>query len=150
MRSERLFSLVVLLMAVLFFAGCSKKEGAKTGGEVKIPEVPAAFADKHIPEGWWTDEKVIAEGKELYEGRKNMDVNCAACHGMGGLPVLTGARDFRDASIVGKWSDGYWFWRVSEGVPDTAMTGWKEKLSEEEIWQVIAYSRTFSQGGKGQ
>ena len=150
MRSERLFSFVVLLMVAIFFAGCSKKEGAKTGGEVKIPEVPAAFADKHIPEGWWTDEKVIAEGKELYEGRKNMDVNCAACHGIGGLPVLTGARDFRDASIVGKWSDGYWFWRVSEGVADTAMTGWKEKLSEEEIWQVIAYSRTFSQGGKGQ
>ena len=150
MKPERLFSLIVLLMVVLFSAGCSKKEGAKTGGEVKIPEVPAAFADRHSPEGWWTDEKVIAEGKELYEGRKNMDVNCAACHGMGGLPLLTGARDFRDASIVGKWSDGYWFWRVSEGVADTAMTGWKEKLSEEEIWQVIAYSRTFSQGGKGQ
>ena len=150
MKPERLFSLVVLLMVVLFSAGCSKKEGAKTGGKVKIPEVPAAFADRHIPEGWWTDEKVIAEGKELYEGRKNMDVNCAACHGMGGLPVLTGARDFRDVSIVGKWSDSYWFWRVAEGVPDTAMTGWKEKLSEEEIWQVIAYSRTFSQGGKGQ
>ena len=150
MKPERLFSLIVLLMVVLFSAGCSKKEGAKTGGEVKIPEAPAAFADRHIPEGWWTDEKVIAGGKELYEGRKNMDVNCAACHGMGGLPLLTGARDFRDASIVGKWSDGYWFWRVSEGVADTAMTGWKEKLSEEEIWQVIAYSRTFSQGGKGQ
>jgi len=36
MKPERLFSLVVLLMVVLFSAGCSKKEGAKTGGEVKI------------------------------------------------------------------------------------------------------------------
>lgn len=149
MKHRKLFSLLVLLLVALYFAGCSKKEDAKKG-EVRIIEVPSAYADKHMPAGWWTDDKVITAGKEIYEGRKNIDVNCAACHGMDGMPVLTGTRDLRDASIVDKWSDGYWFWRISDGVPDTAMTGWKERLSEEEIWQVIAYSRTFSKGGKTQ
>ncbi|MBI5755656.1 MAG: cytochrome c [Nitrospirae bacterium] len=147
MKSKKLFFLIALLIAGLYLVGCGKKEGAKTG-EMKMIEVPATYADKHMPQGGWTDEKVIAAGKELYDGKKNIDVNCAACHGLNGIPVLTGTRDLRDASRVNMWSDSYWYWRVAEGVPDTAMTGWKEKLSEEEIWQVIAYARTFSQKGK--
>ena len=47
-------------------------------------------------------------------------------------------------------SDGYLFWRVSEGgaMPpfNSAMLAWKGTLSEEEIWQVISYVRTFSEG----
>lgn len=149
MEPKRLISLITLLLVALYFVGCAKKEGAKTGA-VKVPEVPAEYANKHIPAGWWTDGKVVAAGKEIYDGRMNIDVNCAACHGLNGMPVLTGSRDLRDASIVNQWSDSYWFWRTAEGVPDTAMTGWKEKLSEEEIWQVIAYAHTFSHGGKAE
>lgn len=147
MKSKKLFFLIALLIVGLYLVGCGKKEGAKTG-EMKMIEVPATYADKHMPQGGWTDEKMIAAGKELYDGKKNLDVNCAACHGLNGMPVLTGTKDLRDASRVNMWSDSYWYWRVAEGVPDTVMTGWKEKLSEEEIWQVIAYSRTFSQKGK--
>lgn len=144
MEPKRIIPLLVLLLLVFSFAGCAKKEEAKPGA-AKIPEVPPEYADKHIPAGWWTDQKVLAAGKEIYEGKKNIDVNCAACHGLNAVPVLTGSRDLRDASLINQWSDSYWFWRVSEGVPDTAMTGWKEKLTEEERWQVIAYARTFSQ-----
>ena len=47
-------------------------------------------------------------------------------------------------------SDGYLFWRISEGgaMPpfNSAMLAWKGTLSEEEIWQVISYVRTFSEG----
>ena len=138
---------VVFILPIVIFVSCSKKEAAKMPA-AGIPDVPATYADKHMPQGGWTDEKVIAAGKELYDGKTNIDVNCAACHGLNGMPVLTGTRDLRDASRVNMWSDSYWYWRVAEGVPDTVMTGWKEKLSEEEIWQVIAYARTFSQKGK--
>lgn len=149
MKSRIFISLMAFLFLILYPVGCAKKEGVKTN-QAKIPEVPLEYADKHIPAGWWTDEQVVAAGREIYEGKKNIDVNCAACHGMNGMPVLTGTRDLRDASSVNRWSDSYWFWRISEGVPDTAMTGWKEKLSEEEIWQVIAYAHTFSHGGKAE
>lgn len=138
---------VVLILPLFVFDSCSKKEAAQKAA-MAIPEVPAEYKDKHMPDGWWTDEKVVAEGKDLYDGKQNIDVNCGACHGMNGMPVLSGSRDLRDASLVDKWSDGYWLWKVSEGIPDTAMTGWKDKLTEEEIWKVIAYARTFSKAGK--
>ena len=148
-KARNLILILTVMFVVLYIAGCSKKEAAKPGAD-KMPEVPPEYANKHIPEGWWTDDKIIAEGKELYDGKKNLDVNSAACHGLDGMPVLSGTRDLRDASRVSQWSDSYWFWKVSEGVPDTVMTGWKEKMSEEEIWQVAAYARTFSHGGKAE
>jgi len=111
--------------------------------------IPQEF-QRAMPKGWWTDEKVIARGKQIYEGAVRSDVTCAACHGRDGQPILTGARDFRDQAFVEKMSDPYWFWRVSEGIPQTAMTALKDKLSEEERWQVIAYQHTFSHGGKAE
>ena len=40
------------------------------------------------------------------------------------------------------------FWRVSEGVPNTKMKAWKEHLTEQQIWEVIAYDHTFSDKGQ--
>ena len=110
--------------------------------------IPESYRDKQMPEGWWTDPAVIAEGKRIYEGKANARVICAACHGKYGKPKLRGARDLTDASYVNRFTDGYWFWRISEGVPDTAMKGWKGALSEEAIWKVIAYIHTFSHEGQ--
>ncbi len=115
-----------------------------------LTEVPKEFQDKHMPEGWWTDPEIIAEGKKIYQGFVNPEVICAACHGRDGRPLLTGTRDLRDPSYVNQMSDTYLFWRISEGVPQTPMTPWKGKLSEEQIWKVIAYSHTFSHGGKAE
>ncbi len=39
--------------------------------------------------------KIIEEGREIFIGAKNPDVNCASCHGKDGKPVKAGARDFR-------------------------------------------------------
>ncbi len=111
--------------------------------------IPKEF-QKVMPQGWWTDPKVIERGKQIYEGAVKSDVTCAACHGRDGQPVLTGARDFRDKAYAEKMSDTYWFWRLSEGVPQTPMTPMKDKLSEEERWQVIAYQHTFSHEGKAE
>jgi mono/diheme cytochrome c family protein len=107
-----------------------------------------AYQDKHMPDGWWTDPQIIEEGKKIFTGEHNIDVNCASCHGKDGKPVKRGARDFRVAQRMSLYSDSAWFWRVSEGVPKTKMKSWKAKLSEEEIWKVIAYEHTFSHGGR--
>lgn len=111
--------------------------------------IPREF-QKRVPRGWWTDPTVIRRGKQIYEGAVKPEVTCAACHGRDGQPVLTGARDFRSSAYVAKMSDTYWFWRLSEGVPQTAMTPMKDKLTEEERWQAIAYQHTFSHGGRAE
>ncbi len=138
-------------IAIFLLVGGLTLAVAACGGEVPIvppPPAPPEYADKHMPEGWWADEKIIQEGKDLFIGKENIDVNCASCHGKDGRPVKAGARDFRVADRMKLYSDSVWFWRVSEGVPKTKMKPWKTKLSEEDRWKVIAYERTF--GLKGQ
>jgi mono/diheme cytochrome c family protein len=131
---------VVMMVSILMLSGGM----AYSEEPVPLPEVPAEYADKKMPAGWLTDPKVLEEGALIYTGEVNPQVNCASCHGKDGKPVKKGARDFRDKAQMGRMSDAFWFWRVSEGVPKTKMKAWKSQLSEEQIWQVIAYERQFS------
>jgi len=124
-------------------AGCEGGEGPI----VAPPPPPAEYADKHMPAGWWADEKIIEEGRQIFIGATNIDVNCASCHGKDGKPVKAGARDFRNAERMKLYSDSVWFWRISEGVPNTKMKPWKSKLPEEDRWKVMAYERTFALKG---
>lgn len=121
------------------------------GGEGPIvapPDPPAEYADKHMPAGWWADDKIVEEGRKLFIGETNPDVNCASCHGKDGKPVKAGARDFRTTERMKLYSDSVWFWRVAEGVPNTKMKAWKSKLSEEDRWKLVAFERNFSLKGQ--
>lgn len=129
------------------------------GQEKPLPIPPPAYAAKHMPPGWWTDPKVQAEGKKIFEEKTRKIVTrekgeemvqCAECHGKDGKPKKRGVKDLRAAKRVNRFSDSYWFWRVSEGVPKTKMEKWKDLLTEEERWKVIAYEHLFSHGGKSE
>ena len=111
------------------------------------PPAPPEYADKHMPEGYWNNPEILEQGKAIFTGAENIDVNCASCHGKDGKPVKAGARDFRRGEHMKLFSDSQWFWRVSEGVKGTKMKAWKSKLSEEERWKVIAYEATFGLKG---
>lgn len=134
---------VMMLVTVTAASGQTLKEPA-------LDKIPKEYQDKHMPAGWWTDPKIIAEGKKVFEGYVNPEAVCAACHGRDGKPLLTGTRDLRDPTYVNKMTDSYWYWRIEEGVPLTAMTPWKEKITEEQIWKVIAYEHTFTHAGKAE
>lgn len=112
-------------------------------------EIPSDYTEKHMPQDWWNDEEIIEEGRLLYVGKKKSIVNCSRCHGKTGQPVKSGARDFRNQDTMKKYSDSYLLWRVSEGVPFTQMRSYKSKLSEQEMWKIIAYLSTFGMSGYG-
>jgi hypothetical protein len=135
---------VVLIFAFLLSVSCT----GGGGPVVELPEVPPEYAEKHMPQGWWIDPKVVEEGRAIYLGEVKIDVDCSNCHGKDGRPTRRGAVDFRASERTSRFSDSFWFWRVSEGVPRTKMAGWKDKLSEEQRWKVIAFEHTFSHGGK--
>src|SRR5438552_6851934 len=128
-----------------FLVGCAEEKESTA----PPPPAPPEFADKHMPAGWWTDPKIMAEGKEIFEGVKNIDVNCSSCHGKDGKPVKAGARDFRKGERMKLYSDSVWLWRISEGVPNTKMKAWKSKLNEEDRWKVMTYERNFGLKGMG-
>src|SRR5437899_6749153 len=143
MKITSLAILAIIGSVALILAGCGEEEGPVQ----PPPPAPPQYADKHMPAGWWTDEKIIAEGKEIFEGVKNIDVNCSSCHGKDGKPVKAGARDFRKSDRMKLYSDSVWLWRISEGVPNTKMKAWKSKLNEEDRWKVMTYERNFGLPG---
>ncbi len=114
---------------------------ADPGRLMTLSPVPADYADKHMPAGWWTDTNIIEEGRQIYSQE-----GCRSCH-KDGKPVKSGG-GLRDPKNTSRFSDSYWFWRVAEGVPKTTMKAWRSYLSEEQIWQVIAFIHQFSHGGK--
>jgi len=152
---------MVGLLAISLFVVSGQAAAKEDDDDKPLKPVPKAFADKRMPSGWWTDAKIIEEGKKIFETRKLefeykrkkqvAKEGCLTCHGIDkkkDRPKKRGARDFRVGSRMNRFSDSYWFWRVSEGVEKTTMPAWGKELSEEEIWKTIAYEHTWSHGDK--
>lgn len=132
------------LSILIFLTACN--EG--TTSHRPTLDVPLEYADKHMPEGWWNDAKILSEGRLLYQGITKSFVKCVECHGRDGKPSKRGAPDFTDPRRVRRFSDSYWYWRIAEGVPMTSMKPYAKMLSEQETWKVIAYQRNFGLRGK--
>jgi len=83
-------------------------------------------------------------GREIYVN------TCIRCHGIDGTGVqslrLVPAPADLSSSAVQNRLDGTLFRRIHEGKPNTAMGAWKHALSDEEIWDVLAYVRTLGVG----
>ena len=135
--------LVVGFLISLGWAGAMADEGGEDA-------LPPEYAGKIMPAGLRDDRNARVMGKEIYEGKVNPEVNCARCHGSDGKPTKLGkgASDFSDSAMNTKHSDARWFWRLSEKKSGSKMPGYKDKLSEEQRWQVIAYLRILAQSGR--
>jgi cytochrome c6 len=76
--------------------------------------------------------------------------SCASCHGKDGKGQTTmgkksGARDYTTAEGQ-KWTDAEGIKAILEGVKDgskTKMKGYKDKVSEAEAKELVAYIRKF-------
>ncbi|HSB46136.1 MAG TPA: c-type cytochrome [Nitrospira sp.] len=145
MKQTTFAQLAVLLGLGLAVVACGE---TGEGPIVPPPPAPGEYADKHMPAGWWTDAAKVEEGRKIFIGETNPDVNCASCHGKDGKPVKAGARDFRNGERMKLYSDSVWFWRISEGVPNTKMKAWKSKLSDEDRWKLVLFERNFGLAGK--
>ena len=108
---------------------------------------------------WWDDKDAIAEGKLVFEGThpQTEGLLCAVCHGKDGIPMMTGALDFRNENnpdttkiegdhtdkLLKDWPDALWYRRVTRGVPDTPMAPWGTIFPHLYLWKAEAYARTF-------
>lgn len=94
---------------------------------------------------------ILEKGKALYEGKGT----CFNCHGKDGRGRGVGAANLNPPPRVFK-SRGFWkhrtegeiFWVIKNGSPGTAMIPFSGLLSDEEIWTVMLYERSFA-GGHG-
>ena len=83
-------------------------------------------------------------------GKRIWTRECAVCHGDEGqgqglyrAGIEPVPPDFNDPGTYNTYKDADYFWRVSEGVPWTAMPTWKLVYNETERWQLVMYIRTM-------
>lgn len=98
--------------------------------------------------------EVVEKGKVIFEGKGT----CFNCHGMDGggngpaaAQLNPSPRNFQHHGFWRHRTEGEIFWVIKNGSPGTAMIGFGPVLSDEEIWSVIQYERTFAgmHGRKG-
>ncbi len=91
----------------------------------------------------------VAQGGEIYIR------NCMYCHGdnLDGHGHFAKAfnpppANFQDPGTIAMLQEAYLFWRIAKGGPglpkestpwNSVMPAWEDRLSEEQIWQVIMY-----------
>ena len=107
---------------------------------------------------WWDDKKIIEEGKLVYEGKEpaTEGLNCAVCHGADGIPLMTGAFDFREPDrpdtdkmpdhmnvTLKDFPDALYYRRVTRGIDGTPMAPWGTMFPHLYLWKAIVYERTF-------
>jgi len=130
-----LFGLAVL--AAFTFTQTTNAQAKPKGKEWKVP---AADAKKKSTVKL-SDASAISEGKALW------GTNCKSCHGVKGLgdgpkadKIDISCGDFSSKEFQSK-SDGELFYYTKAG--RKPMPSFKEKLSDTENWQLVAYMRTM-------
>src|SRR5690348_16436835 len=137
------------LALVVAIAGCkagapSKAENAVVN-EVKH-EVTIGGKDVKNPVAYSAD--VAKEGQEQFGH------HCGICHGLDGqstgVPFAT-KMDPPVADLSSKdvqdYADGQLKWIIENGIKPSGMPGWKDILTDEEMWNVVHYIRHLPANG---
>lgn len=125
---------VVLTLGSILLAACNV---GSTPAPTVAP-VPAEYAGQTNPLG----------AESAADGEKVFKTNCAPCHGAqgngdgpAGAALDPAPKNLADLQVnVG---DDYLFWRINTGKPGTSMVAWKGILTDEQIWQIVAFIRTL-------
>jgi mono/diheme cytochrome c family protein len=142
---------VVYLSILTVFLAMSPAFGA--GQQMMRTRVPADSLEeaRALKNPIAASPEIIEKGKALYEGKGT----CVNCHGVNGHGDGPGAvnmnpppRVFRSHGFWRHRSEGEIFWVIKHGVAGTAMIPFGGLLSDEEIWTVMIYERSFA-GGRG-
>ncbi len=125
-----LFALAALILAACGGGGANAPEA--------LPSVPAEYAGLTNPLG----PDAAAAGAGVFK------TNCESCHGPeghgdgpAGVALDPPPKNLPErAAQVG---DDYLYWRINTGVEGTSMVAWKGVLTDEQIWQLVAFIRTL-------
>jgi mono/diheme cytochrome c family protein len=127
-------------LCVLMLAACSGNENSSSNSNesATLAPVPAEYADLTNPLG----EEAAAAGAEVFR------TNCEMCHGPQGQGDGPAGASLEPkpgnlAEVQTRAGDGYLFWRIHDGKPGTSMVAWRGILTDEQIWQTVAFIRTL-------
>ena len=124
---------VVLVLAALTLAACGGSGAAAT-----VAPVPAEYAGATSPLG----ADAATAGAEVFK------TNCETCHGVQGhgdgpAGLALDPQPKNHATFAPTVGDDYLYWRINTGKEGTSMVAWKGVLTDEQIWQAVAFIRTL-------
>jgi len=127
-----IFAVVVVWAFVL--AACGGGESSTAA----LDTVPAEYAGKTNP----LSADAATAGAAVFK------TNCETCHGPQGhgdgpAGAALDPAPKNLAELQTQAGDDYLFWRINTGKDGTAMVAWKGVLTEEQIWQAVAFIRTL-------
>lgn len=146
---KTLIIFALIFAGMLIFTACGgaasgNPPGDQAGTQTTRPEPPEEYAN--LENSYAGDEAAEAEGESLFQA------DCSSCHGPSGRGdgPAAGGLDPKPQNLAAnqsQLSDGYLFWRISEGgLIDpfySVMPAWRGILNEEQIWQIITFLRTL-------
>ena len=127
-------------------------------GACALAAVSLPAAEQAKPASGWTlpadadelknpypvDPKVLAAGKALYAQK------CQRCHGAAGLgdgpdadPETRAEMDLTNPKRASRNPDGIVFHKILSGRGRPKMPAFKDELSTEQIWSVVAYTQSL-------
>lgn len=103
-----------------------RRSVAVRGGEIAVPALD--------------DPELAARGRVLY------DAHCLGCHGAPGVAPEPYALGLQPAPAnlaytARSWPDGDLYWAIRHGIRMTGMPAWEYRMSEDELWAVVAFVR---------
>ena len=133
--------LFLILANLLMLTACSSGGNSSSVSEnATLAPVPTEYAGLRNPLG----ADAANEGADVFH------TNCETCHGPQGhgdgpAGQALDPRPRNLAELQTKASDDFLFWRIREGKLGTPMVAWKGILTDEQIWQAIAFIRTLKE-----
>ncbi len=144
---------VALCVTIFFILGSLEIAVGQHRQQMMRSRVPADKLEKAraLTSPLAQSKEILAKGKVIYEG-KGTCVNCHGATGHGDGPGATNLnpppRVFRSHGFWRHRTEGEIFWVIKHGSPGTAMIPFGGLLTDEEIWTVMQYERSFA-GGHG-
>ncbi|MBV6395275.1 MAG: hypothetical protein HFACDABA_00850 [Anaerolineales bacterium] len=127
--------IAVLLLTAVLLAACG---GGQSAEPTALATVPSEYAGKTNPLG----ADAVAAGADVF------NTNCASCHGPqghgdgpAGAALDPAPKNLAELQAIA--GDDYLYWRIATGKEGTSMVAWLGVLTEEQIWQAVAFIRTL-------
>jgi len=134
----------IFLGGILFFYGMPFAQMGMMGGG-------GMSGNRHhtrVPSQYRAENPLPASQKNLEEGARLYQNNCAVCHGKEGLGDGEAGKALNPRPANLAWmmkmpmtSESYLYWTIAEGGTsfNTAMPAFKEALEEDQIWKLILH-----------
>ena len=127
--------IAMLVLVAVILAACG---GGASSDPNALDAVPAEYAGKTNPLG----ADAATAGADVFA------TNCASCHGEqghgdgpAGAALDPAPKNLAD--LQARAGDDYLFWRIATGKEGTSMVPWMGILTEEQIWQAVAFINTL-------